>query len=321
MDDCKSQKSVGTTRVPDDDLSGSGSSGNSLDTFTSSKVSHSRPERERGPTRKERKLLRAQKHYESQGKVFKGKEQVKQQQAELALGVKGSAASSMHSDIMEQKHLEPVPDSDEKQKQIEDALVKEIPVEMNRWVKMKNNEPFCVICAKVATEGHLKSIEHLKKIEEDCIGTMMAGVAGSTRRFNGDMCTGVPTKMKMYKFWGDALENLPSAAKQVHIKKGVVYDGKKTLTPDEVHYELGIVSYPGKGKYTDTSIYLPFHELPDVEVTATAEQMQITSPPEQGWWPVIALRTVEVDSRTKKLIVCWYQLLSDGRIIAWWIFI
>ena len=83
------------------------------------------------------------------------------------------------------------------------------------------------------------------------------------------------------------------------------------------------MSYPGSGKYTAANIYIPFHELPDCEEVATDEQMQIISPPGMGWWPVIALQTV-VDPQTKVkkvLIICWYQLLEDGRVVAWWIYI
>ena len=203
--------------------------------------------------------------------------------------------------------MEELPGRVEKLLAIEDALVKEIPVEMNHWVQMVNGEPRCFVCNKVATQGHLISSEHMKRMEEDAIGTFMAGKAQSTRRFNGDMCTGVPTKKKMYEFWGEALENLLSATKEKHLKKGAFYSGKKTITPAEARYELGIVSYPGTGKYNDANIYLPFHELPDVEDVANEEQLHITSPPGQGWWPVIALQTEVVSATMKKiLIVCWY---------------
>ena len=74
---------------------------------------------------------------------------------------------------------------------------------------MVNGEPRCFICNKCATEVHLKSSEHVKRIEEDAIGTIIAGKALSTRRFNGDMCTGVPAKRKMYNVGGDALETMP----------------------------------------------------------------------------------------------------------------
>ena len=151
----------------------------------------------------------------------------------------------------------------------------------------------------------------MKRMEQDAIGTFMAGKAQSTRRFNGDMCTGVPTKKKMYDFWGDALENMPKVAMGIHLKKGVFYDGR-TVTPEEAQYELGVVSYPGTGKYNDC-LYVPFHELPDIEEIATDEQLQITSPPGQGWWPVIAVQT----ETRKVLVVCWYQLLSDGSAVCW----
>ena len=161
----------------------------------------------------------------------------------------------------------------------------------------------------------MKSIEHVKRIEEDALGTTIAGEAQTTRRFNGDLCTGVPTKTLIYQFWGNAVENLVKWAMEIHREKGVFYDGKKPVTPDEAKYELGIVSYPGKGKYNDC-LYVPFHELPDVEQIATKEQLQITSPPGQGWWPVIALQT----ETRKVLVVCWYQLLSDGSVVCWWIY-
>lgn len=190
---------------------------------------------------------------------------------------------------------------------------------MKRWIHEVEGVPRCIICKKTATAEHLMSIDHIKKIEEDAIGTLMGGSAGSTRRFNGDMCTGVPTKKKLQMFWGDALENLPQAAMDVHRRKGVFHYGKKkTITPQEAKYELGIVSYPGTGKYGDC-LYIPYVELPDVEDVASAEQLQMKSPPGQGWWPVIALQTVAATPGKKILVVCWYQLRSDGQVNCWWI--
>ena len=87
------------------------------------------------------------------------------------------------------------------------------------WVQMVNDEPRCLVCNNVATEEHLKSSEHVKRIEGDAIGTLMGVKALSTRCLNGDMCTGVLTKKKMYDFWGDALENLPQVARHIHVKK------------------------------------------------------------------------------------------------------
>ena len=178
-----------------------------------------------------------------------------------------------------------------------------------------------MICQKWATEGHLTSSEHVKRIEEDAIGTLIGGKACSTRRFNGDMCTGVLTKKKMYDFWGDALENMPKRAKEIHLEKGVFFHGRQAISPAEARYELGVVSYPGDGKYDDTSIYVPFHEVPDVQEVASQKQLKMVSPPGQGWWPVIALKTVRTLSTKKVLVVCWYQLLSSGRVVCWWIYL
>ena len=56
---------------------------------------------------------------------------------------------------------------------------------------------------------------------------------------------------------------LPSSTPK-HLEKGVFWDGKKEITPEEARYELGVVSYPGTGKYTNC-LYVQFHELPDLE--------------------------------------------------------
>ena len=227
----------------------------------------------------------------------------------------------MHTEAIEEKRekeAQPTP--------IEDALIKEIPPDMTKWIHMVNGEPRCRICQKWATEGHLKSSEHVKRIEEDALGTLMGGEAKTTRRFNGDMCTGVLTKKLMYEFWGDALANLPKAASEIHAKVGVFYNEKKQIKPKDAVYELGVVSYPGQGKYHECNKYIAFHELPDQEDTASEEERKMRSPEGQGWWPVIALQKEACSSRlgTKKkvLLVCWYQLLQDpgnGRINCWWI--
>ena len=180
---------------------------------------------------------------------------------------------------------------DEKRKAIEDALVKEIPVEMAKWVRNVDGEPRCVICGKAATVGHLESSEHVKRIEEDALGTIMCGDALTPRRFNGDKCVGVATKRLLYDYWGDALENLPTVARRIHLQKGVFWNGKHEVIPESARYELGVVSYPGQGKYKDC-LFRAFHDLPDQLETATAEEQQFRSPSGQGWWPVNAFYSV-----------------------------
>ena len=111
-------------------------------TGSTSKKNRSRPDRQKGPKRKARNIRRAQEHYASQGKEWKDQSKVHQESCEVATGLKGSDAESMHAQIMEQKKNEAVPEGDEKQDTIEDALAKkDTPVEMSRWVKMVNGEP------------------------------------------------------------------------------------------------------------------------------------------------------------------------------------
>ena len=284
--------------------SGDDSSEISMDTKSSSKHSKSRAEKDRGPKRTASKLARTKEHYAKLGKPWvDGPKKHRQLGTELATGRKGSVASAMHTEAIEEKRekeAQPTP--------IEDALIKEIPPDMTKWIHMVNGEPRCRICQKWATEGHLKSSEHVKRIEEDALGTLMGGEAKTTRRFNGDRCTGVLTKKLMFEFWGDALANLPKAASEVHAREGVFYNEKKPIKPSDVVYELGVVSYPGQGKYHECNKYIAFHELPDQEETASEEERNMRSPEGQGWWPVIALQKVaettkEGATTTKVLVV------------------
>ena len=104
-------------------------------------------------------------------------------------------------------------------------------------------------------------------MEEDAIGTLIGGKAKTTRRFSGQMCEGVLTKTRIYHYWGDALENLVQAARDIHKDKKHFYVEKmnKQVSPADCNYELAIVSYPGSGKYKKhgNCQYVPFHEVPD----------------------------------------------------------
>ena len=183
-----------------------------------------RPERSRGPKRKAKKIERARQHHERWGLPW-------EEQDIQAPALSGSAASSVHEAMLKDKKDEAIPTQEDRVQHIEDALVKEIPVEMRKWVQMVNGKPRCLICKKDATAGHLHLIEHVKKIEEYCLRTQLAGEADTNRRFNGDLCTGVATKKKVKGFWGDALENLPFEAMRIHRKKRRVPLWKKRRAP------------------------------------------------------------------------------------------
>ena len=103
------------------------------------------------------------------GKEWKEKSQMKQERAEAALpGIVGSVAVCVYDKMMELKKTEENLAGDEKRKAIEDALVKEIPLEMAKWVQNVDGEPRCLICGKAATVGHLESSEHVKRIYRRC---------------------------------------------------------------------------------------------------------------------------------------------------------
>ena len=73
-------------------------------------------------------------------------------------------------------------------------------------------------------------------------------------------------------------------------RMGAFFYNKKPILPSEAIYELGVVSYPGQGKYHEGNKYIAFHELPDQEDATSDEELKMKVPKGQGWWPVIALQ-------------------------------
>ena len=154
------------------------------------------------------------------------------------------------------------------------------------YISMNSDgNPYCNICKKFATESHISSGAHIKAMEEVAISDAMGGQTSSGYRRFGDLCTGCPTKKMIMNHWGQNITFLPQYGRQIHTEKGAFYINSKPSQPLEVAestYELGIVSYTGAGKYQD-STYIPYHDLPDCDVTATPEESQRTSPAGQGW--------------------------------------
>ena len=157
-------------------------------------------------------------------------------------------------------------------------------------------------------------------MEEVAISDAMGGDTSKGYRRFGDKCTGVPTKKMIMEFWGKSIMHLPAYGKEVHAKKGAFYidsNLKKPLYVADCKHELGVVSYNGTGKYQD-STYIPYHDLPDCEDTATPEQRQRTSPDGQGWWPVLSLGIDYSAQGLCVLLVCFYQLQWVEKIIPVW---
>ena len=121
-------------------------------------------------------------------------------------------------------------------------------------------------------------------MEEVAISDAMGGDTSKGYRRFGDKCTGCPTKKMIMEYWGTSIMSLPAYGRQVHEDKGAFYinsNPKKPLYAANCKHELGVVSYTGTGKYQH-STYIPYHELPDCEDTATPEQRQRTPPDGQG---------------------------------------
>ena len=269
-------------------------------------------------------MERAKKHKEAQGKDWDPN--IRQKMAELSLSnsgpfaAKGSVAVSMHSQAIDQqtaKYKEEDCDT-----RVEDALIKEIPVDQQRYISMKDGEPYCNLCKKVATESHVAGGSHLLKMEESAISDAMGGSTVVGQRRFGELCQGVATAKLIFNFWGDAITDLPRVAKEIHAKKGKFYINskvKKPITVGEAIHELGIVSYSGTGKY-ESSSYIPFHDLPDDETTADSRQKSRVTSPGLGWWPVIALQKKHDKEYGRAiLLVCFYQLQAPEGVSAWWI--
>ena len=305
----------------------------SITTSTASKRSNSKPENKRGPARRDKKARRAQLHNKKIGKEERNDPGYRHSQASTALAhagsfaCQGAAASRMYTVGVAQKdaeYLEQGRDGGSAVlvEKVKDSLAKEIPISHQKYVAVIDGEPYCRVCQKVATESHLRSPAHCAKMEEEAISNTLGGNASSVRRFDPDLCRGCPTRKLIFGYWGDGIQCLPQEAQKIHELKGEFYVNSKIDRPvlaKDCRHELGIVSYSGTGKYQD-STYIPWHDVPDDEICAEDYQKIRRSPDNQGWWPVIALQTIRTGpSSWQVLLVCFYQLQSDGPVAAWWI--
>ena len=104
------------------------------------------------------------------------------------------------------------------------------------------------------------------------------------------------TKQNVYKYWGDAIENLVKSAWDIINSKGEFYiDSKVRGTTVPIMgikgLRLGMVSYRGDGKY-DNSRFWFWDDVPDWDGQSLndSDDEELLDPPAgQGWWPVIAI--------------------------------
>jgi len=232
----------------------------------------------------------------------------------------------------------PWSEEERKLKMEEDLRQTDTIQDEEQFIEMRPSGPYCCLCEKEATPGHLDSGAHNLKKEEHAVGTRMAGRAESTRKLKGGKLStgylGFLTKKGMFKHWGDELPSIPAWAEEVHMEKGAIYiDGneQKQIRPKDVAgRRLGVVSYRGDGKYAQSSFHW-FDDLPDSEEVATEEELAVVPPDGQGWWPVIAMNlNPETEERCSQtcsswttatktkgvLLICFYQLLATGRLVG-----
>ena len=133
-----------------------------------------------------------------------------------------------------------------------------------RWIVHKDGWPFCQICQKWAEESHLQSAGHRVRVEEDAIGQIMAGGAGSTRRFAGGGLPSPISQAGMLAYWGELLQCMPVEVGKRFAAAGRIKYQKNMLTPAHVAgFNLGAVSYSGAGTYGPGNKYYDWADLPN----------------------------------------------------------
>ena len=185
----------------------------------------------------------------------------------------------------------------------------------------------CLLCSCTATEGHLASTSHLRKLESQALGDLLVGRAESLRNIsNGRHNRGmyeIPTQAAAFRHWGRGLTNLvPAGLDILRRSSGIRVDttlaGNKrcTVRPSEIRTaELGLVKYCGSGKYHCNDFWY-WQDLPtDLDILNRPAGDQLADPAltqvrqlppaerghprphssmqpmedDDGWWPVLVV--------------------------------
>ena len=246
--------------------------------------------------------------------------------AEVATGVRGSAAVSQHAAIFQ---AIPDPTPEQKERNLLDALCKKDNMSyITSWLRLDEQQQVyrCELCQKVATSEHLGSVGHMMKSEEHALSEALGGT-GSSRRFgHASGFTGEATMGNITRFWGDSLHGMPVKTMQMLSEKPFTLLGKRLLPEHISRCRLALVSYQGQGKYDRSTRMHYFDELVDEEEVLRERMQSMLPPPNQGWWPVMSF---ELEQRAKKHfeldyyasanpdsnpqpVSCFYQLLSKA---------
>ena len=185
----------------------------------------------------------------------------------------------------------------------------------------------CTLCGRTATDGHLTSAGHLRRLEDQALGDLLAGQADSTRnltmgRVNRGMYS-LPTQAAALSFWGHGLTDLVATGlARINLSPGVMVDlslrgpGRRLVAPGFIRTaELGLLKYGGCGKYFRNDFWY-WQDLPsDADILTRPADEQLAAPAvdvaqreprlargrprphstvqtpadDEGWWPVLIL--------------------------------
>ena len=299
-----------------------------------SQVSSShRSQKSRGSAWLAKKKERAQKHGGAYGGLTR--DEARLQGAELATGIRGSAAMSAHSRaITITRTMTPSALWDH----FFNAAAENVKGEADRWIRDRGGEAYCYLCKKVATAGHRSSQQHVSRVREDLAGNFLAGPASSVRRFDEGL-SGYASQTSMCRYWGEYLLDMPAqVSKMFFQEKQKIAFKKDFITPDMIAgFNLAVVSYTGQGRYDLSNKYYDWADLLLVEPDDKSgpDYEQFLPPEGHTWWPVTevvllehareALIAHKPTTTTRngrpafidaKLIVCFYQW-QDGIPQAW----
>ena len=195
-------------------------------------------------------------------------------------------------------------------------------------------------------DTHCQSETHKMRCWEQAACNEMVGAAKSARRFEPTPgLMGPLTYSRFREYWGQEIHQMEQLVWD-RLKKGTKlavdqpHWGKKSKIElsatnlTSVHF--GAVPYGGSGKYLEdgSTYFVPFERFERL-IEDDHQKEAIRSPLNKGFWPVCEVRwknmhldhgyTSEADyevavkaGRCKVYVVCWYQLLDSGAIMAVW---
>ena len=219
---------------------------------------------------------------------------------------------------------------------------------------MNEDEFICVLCDKkvwggrwASHDNHLPTDGHRLRVQEHAACDEMVGRAYGPRRFSATPgLTGPLLWCRFRRYWGEEIhqmeqliwDRLRSGTKLIVDMPHWGKSSKMELGLDRVsHVLFGAVPYGGAGKYSDNyddAHFVPFSRFERL-IDDDHVKEAVHAAPGKGFWPVCQIKWHDVHldhgftsateyeravkvGRCKVYILCWYQLLQGGHVIAVW---